>query len=266
MNIIEMKYRIDNSLDRVNSPRFDLWQYVDAIRKAERRIVNDRVAPIREPRNYSVERSQRIVEELYTLVVESNPITPVNNVIPVPTENQYMLLVQCIVNGKREYSRPMTHIESSDIEDNPFSSPKQASSKNFSRIRHTTFSGGIRLHSGSATSLTNVVLTYIKEQAKVSLGKPSDIIEDDGVLVIGNSYYALEESLSGGIDYFPGEVFVATNALLTSGKVLPANVIINSELPERLHDEICNIAGMIMSGGVDDYNKSQSLDNEALKS
>jgi hypothetical protein len=266
MNIVEMKYRIDNSLDRVNSPRFDLWQYIDAIRKAERRIVNDRVAPIREPRNYSVERSQRLIEELHTLVVESAPIIPVNNFVQVPSDNQYLLLARCSVNGVMDFSRPMTHSELSDIENNPFSSPKQASAKNFSRIRHTTSASGIRFHYGSTTGLNNVVLTYIKEQAKVSLGKPSDIIEDGGILVIGSTYYVLEESLVSGVSYFPGETFVSTDVLLTSGKVLPATVVINSELPERLHDEVCNLAAKIMSGDTENYNKSQSLEDEALKS
>jgi hypothetical protein len=266
MNLIEMKYRIDHSLDRVNSPRFDLSQYVDAIRKAERRIVNDRIAPIKEPKNYSVERSQRLTEELFTLVVKTNPITPVNNQVPIPADNQYILLVGFNFNGITGYSIPMTHMQLSDVDENPFASPKIPSGKNFNRVKHLTTNTGLELYYGANAGLTDVTISYIKHQAKVSLGKLSDIIEDGGALVIGTAYYILEESEINGITYYPGELINATAALLTTGKLIPAAVVVNSELPERMQDEVCNLAARIMSGDIEDYNKAGNLEDETLKS
>jgi len=75
----------------------------------------------------------------------------------------------------------------------------------------------------------------------------------------GVVYIAYEDSVHNGVTYVSGTIFSAMSTTLTSGMVIPNSVIVNCNLPEKIHQEVMRTASQIMNGSIEDYSKKQDL-------
>ena len=271
MNAIKMMLRIDQKNDRTKTARFADEAYTDAINEASMAILKERVEPIRTRGNYSVQSTQRLRDELYTLISAPTTIVPVANVIRYPTDYYYYLQLYATLSGTSTLCMPTDYNKIGEMKLNPFMTP--SATKPF----YNEFSGGLRIESGSTTA-TSSILTYIKNPAKVSIGFERDKVVD-GATLAAIVYYVFEDAIhsatvttgsgavvTAGQTIHAGETFTGTVAALRSGTIIPTTKIVNSDFPENMHEEICTRAAAFMQGTVEDYRKNQMLNTDAEKS
>ncbi len=258
MNAITMRTIIDGLIDRVNSPRYLDTEYYEAINLATTMIFEDRVDNIKIKKGYSFESVQRVRDELYTLI--KNVIAaPSGGLIPYPADYNYAILVDPTVGGVTQSARPISYNEVALVQRNPFREPT---------IQNTFYieqSNGINLVYSGGT-YTQYSLWYLKNPDTVSIGTESDkIFAGATVLTISSVYIVYEEAVHAGTTYYPGDIFTATLTSLTSGIVILNSVIVNSDMPDKILPEICRLAGAILLGEADDYQKKQDLLNDNSK-
>jgi hypothetical protein len=264
MNIIQLRERIAFLNDRTASARFDNYQYDEAINDAINQIIKDRFDNVKQGKSYSFERVQVVIDELNTLVNTSPVIVPVANVIQranFPANYREFILCEVTINGVKTYSRELSHAELPKIDRNPF----KFASFDKDRVWHTFNSAGINVQFGTGT-FTAAQITYLRQPAKVTLGLPSNYINPSATaLSIGTSYYVSVDCDVNGTPYFVGQQFTALSTNLVSGQVIAVSNTVDCDLPEKLHDEICDIASATMMGTVEDYNKVTFLTNQSVK-
>lgn len=252
--------RVSRLIDRVKSARHDDVDYIDNINAAIWRTVKDRVAPLKIQRGYSYESAQRIKDELYTLVPVPATGSPVSSIVAIPNDYYYYLLLYIIIDGVEYFCRPSTFNEIGPLQDDPFAKPSAV------KPYFTQQTNGFLLYKGSSGTFGNYRLYYIKKPATTSMGKESDKINSSGTLSIGATYYVYEQAVHNSITYYPGDTFIAANTTLNSGIVIPATVVVNCDLPDNMHEEICKLAATLMLGPVEDFDKKQSLEIDVEKS
>lgn len=249
-----MRTVIDGLIDRVNSPRYLDNEYYEAINLATVQIFEDRVDNIKIKKTYSFESVQRLRDELYTLIKTATG-APTSDIIPFPTDYNYSIDVQFTVGTVTQSARALSYNEVGLLARNPFKAPAPDQTFYIEQAN-----GILGKYAGGAFSSYN--LTYLKNPIQVSIGKQSDKIDatqTPAAIVIGIQYIAYEQSISNSVIYYAGDVFIATSAVLTSGIVIPVSVTTNSDMPDKIHPEICRLAGAILSGDTENYNKKQSL-------
>lgn len=246
-----MRSVIDSLIDRVNSPRFLDSEYYEAINLATVQIFEDRVDNIKIKKNYSFESVQRVRDELYTLIKTSTG-APAADVIPYPTDYNYTIDIQFTVGTVTQSARPLSYNEVGLLARNPF---KQLSPEMTYYIEQSN--GLLGKYAGGTFSAYN--LTYLKNPAQVSIGKESDKIGTGGTLTNTVIYIAYEQSVYNGTIYYAGDLLTGTGAALTSGVVIQRNLTADSDMPDKIHPEICRQAASILSADVADYQKKQSL-------
>lgn len=246
-----MRTFIDSLIDRVNSPRYLDQEYYEAINSATVMIFEDRVDNVKIKKGYSFESVQRLRDELYTLIKQATGI-PIANIIPYPTDYNYSILVEPTVSGVTVSARPITYNESGLIQRNPFKQPSE------DLTFYLEQSNGIGIKFGTGT-FSAYSLWYLKNPSLVSIGTQSNKIFAAGVLTNLVSYIVYEQAVYSGTTYYPGDIFNGTGAALTSGIVIPRSVTTDSDMPEKIHPEICRLAAAVLAGDVESYNKKQSL-------
>lgn len=258
MNAIEMIVRIDQIIDRTRSGRFEDVDYMNAINAAIINIVKDRVAPIRNPRRYSVQSAQRIRDELYTLVPAPATGTLSSDNAAYPTGYLYYLLLYVTIGGTQIYCRPTSFNEIGPLKDNPFMKPSATKTYFNENV------SGLKVHyTGTVTAYE---LHYIKTPDTVSIGRPRVKIAAGTALTNGATYYVYEKTVYIGTTYEVGETFTtAATTAITSGTVILSSNITNCNLPANMHDEVCNKAAQLLLRTVEDYNKEASTANEIEK-
>lgn len=247
-------------VDRVQNSRIDNIRYCNALNTAIEECINKRYDASKIAREFSFERSQKLIDELVTLVVKSAPIAPVNNYIARPANYKHLILNRVTIDGTQHWARPITHSILAGNENNPFKSPKVPK-----RIFYTQDNTGIELHYGTG-SFTSAVITYLKLPDIVTVGFPRDEINaGPSVLTAGLSYSVIEDSVHNGQTYYPGESFVAANTVLTSGQVVLTSVLVNSNMPVELHKEICEVAASKILNDIQSFDSSRAAENQAEK-
>lgn len=251
LNAIQMRTFIDSLIDRVNSPRFLDQEYYEAINSATVMIFEDRVDNIKIKKPYSFESVQRVRDELYTLIKNVSGL-PVGGIIPYPSDYNYAIDVEFTIGTTTQSARPMSYNELGLIQRNPFKqlSPEMTYYIEQSSGLDAKFAGG---------TFSAYSLWYLKNPTIVTIGKESDKLTTGSVLASLTSYIVYDQAVYSSVTYYAGETIVGTGATLTSGIVIPLSVVVNSDMPEKLHPEICRLAGSILSSDVDNYNKKQSL-------
>ena len=256
MNALEMRESIDQKLDRTKSARYSDAAYYAAINRSQTNILKERVEPIRTKGNYAVQSTERIRAELYTLIPAPATGVPVSNVVSLPTDYYYYLMMYVTLAGVSQRCKAVSYNE--DVDANPFK--KSSAVKPY----FNEFTGGLRILSGTSTA-SAYSLTYIKNPAVVSIGFERDKIIAGTVLAV-LVYYVYEEAVFNGVTYYPGETFTGSALALTSGIIIPTAKVVNSDFPVNMHEEICTLAAAFMEGTVEDYNKKAMLDSDAEKS
>jgi len=250
-NAIQMREAIDKLIDRVKSPRFTDDRYYEAINQAQKLILDGRVEPIKVKRDFSFQSSERLRNELRSLVVPTVNGTITGSSVAFPTNFYYLLLMQNTVNGEKNVCKPITFNEKGTLRRNPFKEPIS------SETYYSEDNASWKIELPINASFTLCEIDYLKNPDVVSIGKEKDKIT--ATLAIGTNYTVYNQAVHAGVTYYEGESFTATSTVLTSGVVIPTSVIVNSDMPEYLHDEIIRLSAAIMNGTVEDYNKQQNL-------
>jgi len=254
MNVVQMIEGIAFLNDRESSSRFLDEAYMKAINSAITRILEDRLDNIKMPKRYSFESVQRVRDELYTLVVPTLSITPIGNTLAYPANYNYFLKLDCTIDGVTSYARPTSFNELGPLLENPWKAPSNTKPYYEQNLM------GFVVYRGATGSFTAGLLDYIKNPDVVSVGNESDKISAGAsALTIGVVYMAYEDSVHNGVTYVSGSTFTAVSAVLTSGMVIPNSVIVNCNLPEKIHQEVMRTASQIMQGSIEDFAKKQDL-------
>lgn len=254
MNAIQILSQVAFLNDRESSPRFDDESYMKAINQAILALVEDRLDNIKKPKRYSFEQVQRVRDELYTLVPPTLSIVPVGNTLAYPSNYNYFLKLQCTIDGVTTYARPTSYNESGPLLENPFKRPSNT------KTYFDQNKDGFFIYRGATGSFTAGLLDYVKNPDTVSIGKASDQIGPGAVvLTIGQDYVVYEDAVHNGVSYAEGSIFTAATTVLTSGVVILNSLIVNCNLPVKMHQEVCRLAAAIMSGAVEDFSKKQDL-------
>lgn len=259
MNTLLMIQATSEIVDRVQNSRIDNIRYCNALNTAIERIISNRYDAAKINREFSFERSQKLIDELVTLVVKSAPIAPANNYIARPANYSHLILCEATINSIDYWARPITHSLLAANANNPFKSPKVPK-----RIFYTQDNTGIELHFGTGT-FTFATITYLKRPDIVTVGFPrNEIVPGAAVLTIGVNYSVLEECVHNGQTFYEGESFNAATTALTTGIVILTSVIVNSNMPENLHKEICELAAAKILSDIQSFDSSKAAENQAV--
>ncbi len=253
MNIIQMQTEVSFLVDRESSARFTDDQYMTAINSAIVSILEDRLDNIKNPKRYSFESVQRVRDELYTLVPPTVTIVPVGNLVPYPSNYNYFLKLECIIDGNTTLSRPTSYNESGTLPENPFKKPSNT------KTYFDQNADGFVIDRGAAGTFSAALLDYVKNPDTVTIGNPNNKITDGGALVIGSVYIVYEEAVENSVTYYEGQTFTAATAVLTSGTVILNSIVVNCNLPVKLHKEITRLAASYMTGTISEFDKEQDL-------
>ena len=259
MNVVELHDRTDFWVDRTKSARFSAKQRDDALNIAQDDLVKDRYDNIKNVTGYSFQSVQRLRDELRTLIPAPAILTPVNNIITIPSDYRHEIMLRVTINGKERGSEPTDYDEFNTIENNPF----EKSEINFPK--HLEQGNTIELFFGSFGTFTQARLFYLKQPADILNDVLNVITAGVGVLTIGATYFVNVGPIThNAVTFQTGATFTAVNAdFVGPGTVY---LIVNSELPVNMHEELAKTAGAILSDTVADRQRTAALNAEADKS
>ena len=272
MNIIQLHFKTKFYLDSERSPRFEVSQVDKALNSAITDIVLDRYHNIREQqRKYAFQTSQRLRDELYTLVLKKDNLTATDDLIPVaqfPTDYMLTLIIIANVSGQTIHTIPITYDELSVVELDPFSRPSITWPERIYRIES---SEGIKIIFGNVGRLIDATMYYIKKPATVDIG--TEVNDTATILLVGETVIAYVDTVltmkrSGAPSFNYSLKQGAKLVIGTAGSEIYANLktgivykgSVECDLPEVIHEEICRKAAGILSGNVENYNREKSLE------
>jgi len=256
MNAIVMQQRVDELIDRTRTSRHSDSAYYNSINAAINKIVKDRIEAIRVDRKYGVQSSQRLREELNTLIPAPATGSLSSGNIPYPSNYLYYLIAYATVGTTKEICFPASYNTMNMIKKSPFHKPSAT------QLYFNEFVTGLKIISDSKDTVTTGTyeLWYIKKPAVVSIGKLSQQITDGGTLSTGSTYYVYADSIYNAVTYLRGETFVAGGVTtLTSGIVIVSTNITNCDLPDHLHEEVCQLAAADLMQIADRFDKANML-------
>ena len=273
MNVVASHYKITFFLDAEKSPRFKKKSIDKAINSAINDIVLDRYNNIRErQKEYAFQTSQRLRDELYTIVQEQTGLVPTNNILSVSGMTDYWLLLalEVDISGATINTIPLTYDEKNVIEINPYMRPSIVYPERVYRIESAD---GITIIFGDTGTLVSGHSYYLRKPAKVSIGTEisdttTHILSEKKIIAYVDSTLDLY-SVSGGIlssvslleeEEYTIPADPTKYAILSSGIVFVDYT--DTDLPEMLHEEITRKAAAILSGNVENYNRVRSLEND----
>jgi hypothetical protein len=216
-------------------------------------MLRDRYDNIRKDTGYSFQSVQRLRDELRSLII-SSALIPTGNIITYPADYRHELLLQVTIDGEVKGSRPTTYDELESIRMNPFEKP------DIDHVRHLESGQNAEIFYGTFGVFSTSTLHYIKQPVDVFRGT-TPITASPSALTVGTLYYVEVGPVThNSITYQVGQTFTAVNNTLTgAGSVV---VIVNSELPENMHEEQARIAASILAGDSADYNRKGMLEGE----
>jgi len=259
MNAIQMMERTDVFMDRYKSARFADSNYMDAFNSVVLSMFKDKTDNKKLFRKYSFQSNEQVRRELYTLI-KTATIVPTGDVVVYPADFEYYGDMNVTIDGVEDYCRPTNFNEIGPLQDNPFRKPKAT------KPYYIENSTGLKVYYGSG-AFTSATMTYLKTPNTISIGTDSNKINPGGaVLTIGLVYVVYSPTaVHNGATYYVGQTFTATATSLTSGIVILNSVLVNCDLPENVHDEVCKSAAQLLQGTIEDYNKSAFLQKEIEK-
>jgi len=258
MNIIQSYAEVRRLLDRVRSPRYDDNLHLDpALNTAVRTFTKDRYDNIKKQTGYSFQSSERLREELYTLVTDYITPTVVSGRIQRPADFMYLVDVRIKFVGLDKWisASPATYNNEQELNIDPFSKPdNEKFYVNESEL-------GIRPIIDPGLSFSQIEYCYVRIPKTVYSVQTN--IPSPGPLIIGNEYYVVVTAIHDGVTYNPGSTFIAVNTVLTSGSVWAIQSI---PLPVHTHDEIHLLAYREIAGINQTKDKIQNAKDELAES
>lgn len=261
MNPIQMKDRIDYHTDKVRAPRWFIdTNYVPSLNIAVSDFVDDRYDNIKKAqKSYAFEVSQSLKDDLRTLVNEVIPVFSVNGVITLPGDYHHEVGLKVIINGKTVPSIPVTHNELNVLSENSHSRPTPEFPVHYEDVN------GITVKYGGYGTFGGAFLSYIKLPTDILMvADPANrtqllSIASPGPIVTGSRYYVTAATIHNGVPYVIGSTFVAVNTVINGGSV---SLIVNCELPEHTHEEICKMAAASLVGRAQNLLKNKLLTDD----
>lgn len=245
MNAWEQKERTDFHLDRSRNARFSFFQYAMAYRQVQMWYFDQN------------KKDEKLVRDnLYTLLKSVTPTTTLisqslaNNLtvnhVNYPSDYHFFSVLLNYIGGNLIESRPTNYNQINNLLLDSFRKPDNE------RCYVLEDSTGWRIYRGYGGAYS-CELTYLISPSDWSIGTESDLIDEGiGVLTIGVNYTATSEVVESGIKYQPGQQFNAASATLTSGQVIPTSVLVDSNLPDTVAEEIATRVALFLSGSVKD--------------
>ena len=255
-NTIQMMERVAALIDRTKSPRFKDQNYIDALNEATEEIVNEYVDPLKDAEKWSFQYAERVRADLADLIGSPATGALVAGVVPLPANYKYVALLYCTIGGVQVYARPIKYSQEGELQQDPFAKPTD------SQIYFNEYSGGLRILNGP-TAPSGYTLWYINTPNQLTIGNDNNKLITGASLTNGVLYYAYDQTVYGGVTYYPGDSITGATASnpLTSGTVILQSAVVNSELNE-LCDKICKLAASIMDGIAREWNGKQLLDRD----
>jgi len=259
MNAIQMMERTDVFMDRYKSARFADSNYMDAFNSVVLSMFKDKTDNKKLFRKYSFQSNEQVRRELYTLI-KTATIVPTGDVVVYPADFEYYGDMNVTINGVEDYCRPTNFNEIGPLQGNPFRKPKAT------KPYYIENSTGLKVYYGLG-SFTSATMTYLKTPNTISIGTDSNKINPGGAVLTSGVVYVVYSptAVHNGTTYYVGQTFTATATSLTSGIVILNSVLVNCDLPENVHDEVCKSAAQLLQGTIEDYNKSAFLQKEIEK-
>lgn len=238
------KEHIDMYMDRTRNARFSFYEYAIAFREVQSWFLDKKCMDEKSVRN-----------DLYTLVKTVTPTTTLIsqsqaddltvNHVDYPADYYYFSNLLHYIGGSLIESKPTNYNQLNNILLDPFRKP---SNEKCYVLEDAT---GWKVYRGYGGAYTNS-LTYLISPSEWSIGTESDLINPGLTLTPGVNYTATADSVVGGTKYEPGEQFTPFIATLTSGQVIPTSVLVDSNFPDSVQNEICRITAAFLQGSVKD--------------
>jgi len=276
MNILQIHDMVKFWIDEYQSPRQSDERIDQAIWSASKSIVDEKYDHSKQNHpNDSIERFQRVRDELYTLVnVTPNPYLAVtNNNVPaalIPEGYKYLLLLEAGISvdgGTGEPSDgwqvifPVTTDQRRDfIRKNPYRKPK--SSGMFELYYYWENINGFDLYvENDATGIIEVVkMTYLKEPVENFIGTTRAA----GYTPSSNTpAIAKGDLVYDGDSYNRGDSFTISSGTTFAGEDALTGFT-NSDLPITLHEEIAKKAAVFVLESVNLYEKAMQFKQDIL--
>ncbi len=255
-------------MDTTRNARFSFLDYSKSVNDAIVKFINDRFGDIDNRNPYSFQFTQKVRDELYTLIKTATPTVSnlsnrVNDYYSIgvsritnPTDYYDLISWTTYIDGIETYARPTTDNELGPLLEDSLKYPTNK------RTYYVEDAIGFKFYKATTGTLT-VSTDYIKTPATYTCGNENQLIAAGPNLTIGLDYIATQVSVNVGTTFYPGDQFTAVGVTLTSGQVILASNTVTCDLPAETHETIAKMAASILSGTVSDYNRSQFDAKEA---
>ena len=256
-----MIVRVQELNDRVKSARFSDLHYINALNEATEEIVNDLLENIKVPEKYTFQSAEAVRTDLSPLINTPAAGALSAGVVPYPADYKYYCILWVTVNGIQVFAKPTTYNKEGEMYSDPFSKPIDPGANTDGEIFYNERGTGLRVLYG-ATLPSAYELWYVAQPATLSIGNAGNKITTGSGLTLSVLYYAYDQTTYNGVTYYPGDLITGAGLTYTIvGTVIPASVIVNSELTE-LADKICKRASSIMNADISDFQKMKAIDQE----
>ena len=276
MNIVEMHNVVSSITDQVSRTRFEDWQIDQAINFASENIVKNRYdkESVRGLDQMYFDKNAQVRDELRNSI-KSEKINMSNNTIPKSSlPDNYWIMVDLEVkfeDGKISYPYPVSYNQSRSLNKDPYLRPNNEEPL---RCYIKEVDGDKQIIHNREYNVNQVTLYYLAHPKKVTIGERYTFNEEKGskygftgsIRFVAGSRLKLDHDYVGTYYIAMYEIPNINMALTTiTGILYLDSSLVNSDLPDILHQEICNDAAQILLQQASDYKKSQSLQqNETL--
>lgn len=265
MNIVELHERVRFWTDLVQSSRFEPSDIDNALNAAMNDIVEQKYYSTRRGRGDSFQRTQKVRNELQTLVKFLDTDTPgaiLQNYsgyseIPYtsyPTDYKYLLCI-AIYDGSTKYNCwPLTYDRENAFPDNPF---RRARIDMFPKAYYNESARGIKI-THAIPSPTKAIFYYLAQATQWAYGIEWGITHS---FSLGQTFIITSESaVYNGGTYLRGTQVVAqpTPSLnLTSGTAVSNYV--NSDVNSNLHEMIARQAAVNLMITIQKFDQAKAI-------
>lgn len=247
MNAIQLKERIDFYMDRSRSPRFTFNQYNLAVRECQMAF-------------FDMYRKDEvgIRDNLYTLLETVSPTITTTTTTTTytishfnyPSDYHFFNSLNVYVDGELARVLPINGDEINPVLLDSFKRPSNT------KVYQKEDATGYSIYRGVGGTCT-ASFTYLKAPSDFYIGNESDLITTGGTVAAATNYTAVEESVVSGTTYNPGDTFsVVVPTTLTSGKIIASSILVDSNLPDTVHEDLAKMTAEYMSGAVENFNKA----------
>lgn len=263
MNIVELHERVRFWTDTVQSARFESSDIDNAINTAMNDIVEQKYYSSKKGKGDSFQRTQKIRDELRTLVKVFDTITGNDldnysgySIIPAasyPTDYKYLLCL-AIYNGATQYNCwPITYDRVNSFPLNPF---RRARINLFPKSYYNEGQEGIRI-THAITAPTKAIYYYLAQAVQWQYGLERTFTH---VFVAGQQFIVTSESVVyAGTTYLRGTkvTVVAPNLSITSGTVVSAYT--ESDINMNLHEMIARQAAVNLMITIQKFDQAKAI-------